>query len=126
MSRNRSINLTEAILLRGHVFKATLEAALKGLGAQQVTFEGFERPKVTALDSYLHSQRVLIQARWLEDGQQRQCSYSVDWHQFDSYMLDSDLRAAKHWAISIAREMVYERINDVLKRATMSVPLSHF
>ena len=123
---SRRISETEATILRVHIFKATLEAALKGLGAQQVTFEGLDRHKLKAAQANLYGQRIQIQARWLENDQQRQCTYSVDWHQFDTYMLGSDLAGAKHWALSIAREMAHERLQEVLQRATVSIPLNVF
>lgn len=126
MSRSRNINETEATTLRAHIFKATLESALKGLGAQQVTFEGLDRAARTAVESMRFGQRIIISARWLEDGQLRQCNYSTDWGQFDAYMLGSDLAGAKHWARSIAKEMALERIQDVLQRATMTIPLNQF
>lgn len=122
---SRRITETEATILRAHIFKATLESALKGLGAHRVDFEGLDRAKLKA-SQLPFGGHIQIQARWMEDGQYRQCTYRVDWHQFDCYMLDSDLAGAKHWATSIAREMVNERMQDVLSRATMSIPLSVF
>ena len=55
----RNINETEATTLRAHIFKATLESALKGLGAQQVTFEGLEQAKRTALEANRWGQRTI-------------------------------------------------------------------
>lgn len=123
---SRRISETEATILRAHIFKATVESALKGLGAHHVDFEGLDRHKAKAASINLYGQYITITAKWLESEQYRQCTYRVDWHQFDSYMLGSDLAGAKHWAVDIARQVAYERLNDVLKRATMSIPLSVF
>ncbi|AKG94482.1 hypothetical protein [Delftia phage IME-DE1] len=129
MSR-KHLNETEATILRGEVFKATLVAALKGLGCKDVEFHGFDTIaayKAAGVPNFNPAlTRIQVIGFWPDSGATRKCSYSVDWMAFDSYLLGSDLGAVKSWATSIARDIAHERIHDVLSRATMSVPLNAF
>lgn len=123
----KNITTKEETALRAHVFKASVTSILKGLGASKVELHGLDtiQAYTAAYVPLTPTQwQVKLVADWPDGTLQRRLSYNINLEYFDHMVNLSGLGGAKLYAISVAKEMLHERIQDVLSRATMVIPLA--
>lgn len=121
MSRKQD---STTLAISAHIFKATVETVLKSTGAT-VEFTGLD-VKSRADQRLYRDHPIHVIATWNEGTQRRQCTTAISYEHFSYGIMGHGYEVAKAYAKDIARTLVHERIEDVLSRATLTLPLAMF